>query len=151
VVTLFPPQQMQPMYATMPWAPPASDSQFPAWENGGFWMQCYPMPYPPHFQGREAPEDLYLTGLGSRFTTDWVGTNLVRGSTPDRSNRSTPTSQTGLSKGRPKFVQCAKNIASRRRRTNQCRCKLILRRLQPLRLCKLKTGKEKLKMHKRDR
>jgi len=51
VVTLFPPQQMQPMYATMPWAPPASDSQFPAWENGGFWMQCYPMPYPPHFQG----------------------------------------------------------------------------------------------------
>ena len=49
VVTLFPPQQMQPMYATMPWAPPASDSQFPAWENGGFWMQCYPMPYPPHF------------------------------------------------------------------------------------------------------
>ena len=51
VVTLFPPQQMQPMYATKPWAPPASDSQFPAWENGGFWMQCYPMPYPPHFQG----------------------------------------------------------------------------------------------------
>ena len=51
VVTLFPPQQMQPMYATMPWAPPASDSQFPVWENRGFWMQCYLMPYPPHFQG----------------------------------------------------------------------------------------------------
>ena len=118
VVTLFPPQQMQPMYATMPWVPPASDSQFPAWENKGFWMQCYPMPCPPHFQGREAPEDLYLTGLGSRFTTDWVGTNLVRGSTPDRSNRSTPTGQIGLSRGRPKFVQCTKNIASKRRRTN---------------------------------
>jgi len=42
---------MQLMYATMPWAPPASDSQFPAWEHEGFWMQCYPMPYPPHFQG----------------------------------------------------------------------------------------------------
>ena len=51
VVTLFPPQQMQPMYTTMPWAPPASDSQFQAWENGGFWMQCHPMPYQPHFQG----------------------------------------------------------------------------------------------------
>src|SRR6185503_3423084 len=51
VVTLFPPQQMQPMYATMPWGPPASDSQFPTWKNGAFWMQCYPMPYPPHFQG----------------------------------------------------------------------------------------------------
>jgi len=36
VVTLFPPQQMQPMYATMPWAPPASDSQFPAWRTGDF-------------------------------------------------------------------------------------------------------------------
>ena len=51
VVTLFPPQQMQPMYATMLWAPPASDSQFPSWEHEGFWMQCYAMPYPPHFQG----------------------------------------------------------------------------------------------------
>ena len=54
VVTMFPPQQMQPMYATMPWAPPASDPQFPAWENGGIWMQCYPMPYPPHFQGERS-------------------------------------------------------------------------------------------------
>ena len=54
VVTLFHPQQMQPMYATMPWAPPVSDSQFLEWENGEFWMQCYPMPYPPHFQGERS-------------------------------------------------------------------------------------------------
>ena len=83
--------------------------------------------------------------------TDWVSTSLVKGRTPDRSDRSIPTSQTGLSRGQPKFVQFAKNIVSKRRRTNQYQCKLILRRLQLLRLCKLKMGKEKLKMHKRDR
>ena len=80
--------------------------------------------------------------------TDWVSTNLVRGRPSDRSIL---TGQTSLSRGRPKFVQCPKNIASKRRRTNQCQRKLIPRKLQPLRLCKLKTGKGKLKMRKKDR
>ena len=83
--------------------------------------------------------------------TNWDNTNLVRGYTLDRSDQSTPTGQTVLRRGRPKFVQCTKSIASRRRRTNQCQCKLILRRFELLRLCKLKAGKVKLKMHKRDR
>jgi len=80
--------------------------------------------------------------------TDWVSTNLVRCKTPDRS---TPTGHTGLSRGRPKFVQFAKNTVSKRRRTNQCQCKLILRKLQLLRLCRLKMEKVKLRMHKRGR
>ena len=63
VVTLFPPQQMQPMYPTMQWAPPASDSQFSAWENRRFWMQCYPMPCPPHFQGEGSSRGLVFDRL----------------------------------------------------------------------------------------
>ena len=83
--------------------------------------------------------------------TNWVSTNLVRGRTPDRSDRSIPTGQTGLSKGWPKFVQFTKNIVSKRRKTNQCQCKLILRRFQLQKLCKLKAERVKLKMHKMDR
>ena len=51
VVTLYPPQKM---YATMPWMPPASNATNPAWEHGGIWMQCFPMPYPPHYQGESS-------------------------------------------------------------------------------------------------
>ena len=50
VVTLYPPQ----MCATMPWVPPASNAINPAWEHGGIWMQCFPMPYPPHYQGESS-------------------------------------------------------------------------------------------------
>ena len=41
---MFPPQKV---YATMPWAPLASDFSYPAWEHEGFWMYCYPMLHPP--------------------------------------------------------------------------------------------------------
>ena len=102
-------------------------------------------------RGREAPEDLRLTGSSSQFTTDWDNTNLVRGKSPDQSDRSTLTSQTGLSRGRPKFVQFAKNIVLKKRRMNQCQCKLILRRFQLQRLCKSGTEGAKLKVHKKDR
>ena len=43
VVTVYPPQKM---YVTMPWAPPASNSPYPTWDQG-MWMQCFPMPQPP--------------------------------------------------------------------------------------------------------
>jgi len=51
VVTLYPPQKM---YATMPWMPPASNATNPVWEHEGIWMQCFPMPYPPHYQGESS-------------------------------------------------------------------------------------------------
>ena len=50
VVTLYPPQ----MCATMPWVPPASNATNPAWEHEGMWMQCFPMPYRPHYQGESS-------------------------------------------------------------------------------------------------
>ena len=42
------------MYATMPWVPPGSNATNPAWEHEGIWMQCFPMPYPPHYQGESS-------------------------------------------------------------------------------------------------
>ena len=150
MVTLFPPQQMQPMYATMPWAPPASDSQFPAWENRGFWMQCYPMPYPPHFQGVGSSRGPVFDRL-KQPVHDQLGQHQSgQGQNPGPVRPSTPTGQTGLSRDRPMFVKFARNIVSRKRSTNQCQCKSILRRLQS-RLCKLKMEKERLEMHKKDR
>jgi hypothetical protein len=50
VTTLFPPQKV---YATMPCAPPPSDSSCPTWEHEGIWMQRYPMPHPPSHQSEE--------------------------------------------------------------------------------------------------
>ena len=46
----FPPQKV---YATMPWSPPASNVVNPVWEHEGIWLQCFPMPYPPPYQGRK--------------------------------------------------------------------------------------------------
>ena len=80
--------------------------------------------------------------------TDWGITNLVRGKTTDRS---TPTGQTGLSRGRSKVIPRVKNITSRRRRMNLSQCKWILGRLQLLMLCKLRMAKAESKMYKRDR
>ena len=48
--TMFPPQKV---YATTPWAPPASGFSYPAWEHEGFWMYCYPMLHPPSHQREE--------------------------------------------------------------------------------------------------
>jgi len=48
--TVFPPQKV---YSTMPWAPPASDFSYPAWEHEGFWMYCYPMLHPPSHRREE--------------------------------------------------------------------------------------------------
>ena len=48
--TLFP---LQKVYATMPWAPLASDFSYPAWEHEGFWMDCYLMLHPPSHRREE--------------------------------------------------------------------------------------------------
>src|SRR6185312_4230453 len=48
VITVFPPQKA---YAIMPWMPLASNATNPVCEHEGVWMQCFPMPYPPHYQG----------------------------------------------------------------------------------------------------
>ena len=48
VVTMFPPQRA---YASMPWMPLTSNATNPVWEHEGVWMQCFPMSYPPHYQG----------------------------------------------------------------------------------------------------
>ena len=48
--TVLPPQKV---YATMPWAPLASDFSCPAWEHEGIWMYCYPMLHPPSHHREE--------------------------------------------------------------------------------------------------
>ena len=63
-VTVFPPQRA---YATMPWAPPASNASNPTWEHEGVWMQCFPMPYPPYSQG-ESFRTLVHDRLGPRHS-----------------------------------------------------------------------------------
>ena len=75
--------------------------------------------------------------------TDWVSTNLVRGRTPDRSDRPTLTGQTGLSRGRPKFVLHVKSIASRRRRTNLSQCKVGSEKVPAVNEVQVEDGKGK--------
>ena len=48
--TVFPPQKL---YATTPWASPASGFSCPAWGAEGIWMYCYPMLYPPSHHKEE--------------------------------------------------------------------------------------------------
>jgi len=62
VVTVFPPQRA---YATMPWMPPASNATNSVWEHEGVWMQCFPMPYLPHYQGEGSTTPVH-DQLGSR-------------------------------------------------------------------------------------
>ena len=81
---LYPPQKM---YATMPWVPPASSATNPAWEHEGMWMQCFPMPYPPHYQGESSRVPVHYR-LGSRQSGPVQQAAPVRPVTSDRSDRS---------------------------------------------------------------
>ena len=84
VVTMFPPQRA---YATMPWVPPASNATNPVWEYEGVWMQCFPMPYPPHYQG-EGSRTLVHDRLGPHQSGQQQHAAPVRPVLPDRSDRS---------------------------------------------------------------
>ena len=84
VVTLYPPQKM---YATMPWVPPASSATNPAWEHEGIWMRCFPMPYPPHYQGESSRVPVH-DRLGPRQSGPVQQAAPVRPVTSDRSDRS---------------------------------------------------------------
>ena len=110
VVTLYPPQKM---YATMPWVPPASSATNPAWEHEGIWMQCFPMPYPPHYQG-ESSRVLVHDRLGPRQSGQC--------SRVHRSDRSPLTGQTGLTRGRARFLLQDSSIASRKKRGSEACC-----------------------------
>src|SRR6185503_5625932 len=84
VVTLYPPQKM---YATMSWMPPASNATNPVWEHEGIWMQCFPMPYPPHYQGESSRVPVH-DRLGPRQSGPVQQAAPVRPITTDRSDRS---------------------------------------------------------------
>ena len=84
VLTLYPPQKM---YATMPWVPPASSATNPAWEHEGIWMQCFPMPYPPHYQGESSRVPVH-NRLGPHQSGPVQQAAPVRPVTSDRSDRS---------------------------------------------------------------
>ena len=90
---LFPPQKV---YATMPWASPASDSSCPTWEHEGIWIYCYPMLYPPSHHREEDHRRLVFSKV-SRPVHDRLGSHQsgqrrqpapVRPVATDRSDRS---------------------------------------------------------------
>ena len=131
VVTLYPPQKM---YATMPWVPPASNVTNPAWEHEGIWMKCFPMPYPPHYQGEGSRVPVH-DRLGPRQSGPVQQTAPVRPVATDQSDRSPPTSQTGLIRGRAKLLFRGSSTASKKRRRSRSLL-LIQRSLKPMLLFK---------------
>ncbi|EEC68057.1 hypothetical protein OsI_35901 [Oryza sativa Indica Group] len=74
VITVYPTQKM---YATMPWAPPASNSQYPTWEQG-MWMQCFPMPQPPQDYMGNGPRIPVHDRLGSHQSGPAPASKAVR-------------------------------------------------------------------------
>ena len=83
-VTVFQPQKA---YATMPWVPPASNATNPVWKHEGVWMQCFPMPYPPHYQGEGYRTPVH-DRLGPRQSGQQKYAAPVRPVHTDRSDRS---------------------------------------------------------------
>ena len=81
----FPPQKV---YATMPWAPPASNAINPMWEHEEIWMQCFPMPYPPPYQRKERPRIPVHDRLGPLQSDPVQQAPSVRSVPYDRSDRS---------------------------------------------------------------
>jgi len=126
VVTLYPPQ----MCATMPWVPPASSATNPAWEHEGIWMQCFLMPYPPHYLGESSRVPVH-DRLGPRQSGPVRQAAPVRPVTSDRSDRSPLTGQTGLTRGRARFLLQDSSIASRKRKRSRSLL-LIQRSLKPM-------------------
>ena len=84
VVTVLPPQRA---YATMPWMPSASNATNPVWEYEGVWMQCFPMPYPPHYQGEGSRTPVH-DRLGPHQSGQQQHAAPIRPVLPDRSDRS---------------------------------------------------------------
>ena len=103
VVTLYPTQKM---YATMPWMPPASNATNPAWEHGGYGCSISRCLILHIIKGK---------ALGCRCMTDWDHANPVQCSRLHRSDRYTPTGQTGLIRGRVKLLFQGLSIASKKR------------------------------------
>ena len=73
-ITMFPPQRA---YATMPWAPPTSNSTNLVSDHEGVWMQCFPMLYPPYSQ-REGSRTPVHDQLGPHQSGQMHPTILVR-------------------------------------------------------------------------
>ena len=119
VVTLYPPQKM---YATMPWVPPTSNATNPAWEHQRIWMQCFPMPYPPHYQGESSRVPVH-DRLGPRQSGPVQQTAPVRPVAADRSD--------GLTRGRARLLFQDSSITLRRRRRSKGLL-LIQRNLKPM-------------------
>ena len=71
----------------MPWAPPVSNSTNPVWEHEGVWMQCFPMPYLPHYHGEGSKTPVH-DRLGPRQSGRQHHATPVRPVQPDRSDRS---------------------------------------------------------------
>ena len=111
VDTLYPPQ----MCATMPWVPLASNATNPAWEHGGMCMECFPMPYPPHYQGESSRVPVH-DRLGPRQSGPVLQDAPVRPVAIDRSP-----------KGRARLLFQGLSIASRGRSLL-----LIQRSLKPM-------------------
>ena len=84
VVTVFPPQKA---YASMPWMLPTSNATNLVWEHEGVWMQCFPMPYPPHYQGEGSRTPVH-DRLGPHQSGRQQYAAPVRPVQPDRSDRS---------------------------------------------------------------
>ena len=83
VITVFPPQKA---YA-MPWMPLASNATNPVCEHEGVWMQCFNMPYPPHYQGEGSKTPVH-DQLDPRQSGQQQHDASVRPVQPDRSDRS---------------------------------------------------------------
>ena len=71
----------------MPWVPLASNASNPAWEHEGIWMQCFPMPYPPHYQGESSRRPVH-DRFGPHQSGPVQQAVPVRPVTTDRSDRS---------------------------------------------------------------
>ena len=77
----------QKAYAIMPWMPPASNATNPVWEHERVQMQCFPMPYPPHYQGEGSRTPMH-DRLGPLQSGQQQHATPVRPVQPDRSDRS---------------------------------------------------------------
>ena len=71
----------------MAWVPSASNATNLVWEHEGVWMQYFPMPYAPHYQGDGSRTPVH-DRLGPRQSSQQQQAAPVRPVQPDRSDRS---------------------------------------------------------------